>query len=157
MNSYKNLKCITLVLIVGLISYGCDNSTDSDSDILKITQVNIIDRDTNESIVHTHGSGDSMNWHGSLPHLHPDEELEVNIEFLDLDDEPVSLGGEYAVQARLTEDSDDDVVELNNHGDHINIEAIGEGEVKIIFSLWHDGHSEFGAPPIELEIEGDDH
>jgi hypothetical protein len=38
----------------------------------------------------------------------------------------------------------------------VDIEAIGEGEVQIIFSLRHGNHSEFDAPPIELEVEQHD-
>lgn len=119
----------------------------------EITRINLINRDSGDELAHTHGSGEEMSWHGSLPHLHPDDAIEVNVEFFDSEGEVIALGGEHTVQASLAEGAAEGVVELHNHGDHVDIKAIGEGEVEIIFSLWHDEHSDFDAPPVPLEVE----
>lgn len=120
-----------------------------------VARVELYDRDSGEQLAHTHGTGASMHWDGELPHLHSGEELEVNVVFKDSRGWIVPLGGEYTVQARLTGASPAGVVSLSNHGDHVDIDALAPGEVEIIFALWHDDHSEFDAPPIELEV--DDH
>lgn len=157
MKIVRFFKRIIPVLAIGLLLFSCsDNSTGPDTDPVEVTRVNLVDRDSGEEIAHTHGSGDSMHWHGSLPHLHPGEEIEVNVEFLDADGNVIALGGEYTVQAHLASGSDDGVVELSSHGDHVDVEAVGEGNVEIIFSLWHGDHSEFDAPAIGLEVEHHD-
>ena len=136
------------------IEVGDHHNNEPDPDAV-VSRVNLINRSTGDEIAHTHGSGDNMSWHGNFSHLHTGEELAVNVIFYDGENNPISLGGHYEVIASLAEGSSSGVVTLSNHGDHIDITAIGEGEVDIIFSLWHDGHSEFDAPPIELEV--DDH
>lgn len=159
MNFIKLFKNIVPLFIFAFLFYSCsDSSTSPDVEDLEITKVNLENRDSGEEFSHTHGSGSSMHWHGSLPHLHPGEGVEVNVNFVDGNDQPVSLGSEYTVQARLASGSDEGVIEINNHGDHVDIEAIGEGEVEVIFALWHDGHSEFDSPSITIEVEShDDH
>jgi hypothetical protein len=120
-----------------------------------VSRVELVNRSTGEEIAHTHGSGANMSWHGSFPHLHSGEEIAVNVIFYDMQNNPFVLTGDYEVQASLTENSPSGVVSLSNHTDHIDIEAISEGEVYIIFSLVHDGHTDFNAPSIKFEV--DDH
>lgn len=159
MNFMKRLKHIIPLFALAFLIYSCsDSSTGPDVDDLEVSEVSLADRDSGEEFAHTHGSGSGMNWHGSLPHLHPGEGIEVNAVFLDADGQPIPLGGEYTVQARLADGSDEGVIEISNHGDHVDIEAIGDGEVEVIFALWHDGHSDFDSPAIAIEVEShDDH
>lgn len=136
------------------IEVGDHHNNEPDPDAV-VSRVKLINRSTGEEIAHTHGSGENMHWHGSFSHLHTGEEIAVNVEFYDMNNTLIVLDGDYQVQASLTENSPSGVVSLSNHIDHIDIEAIGEGEVHIIFSLAHDGHIDFNAPPIEFEV--DDH
>lgn len=157
MKFIRLFKRIIPVLAVGLLVYSCsDSSTGPDTELVEVTRVNLVDRDSGTEFAHTHGTGSSMHWHGSLPHLHPGEEIEVNVEFIDANGDVIQLGGEYTVQAQLASGSDTGVIEMSNHGDHVDIEAIGDGEVEIIFSLWHGDHSEFEAPSVALEVEHHD-
>ncbi|MEX2528151.1 MAG: hypothetical protein WEA09_10985 [Gemmatimonadota bacterium] len=120
-----------------------------------ISRVEIINRDTGEEILHTDGTGDDMVWDGTFPHLHPGEEIEVNVVFKDSQGRVVELGGEFTVEANLTEDSAEGVIALASHGDHVDIEAEAVGEVKVIFSLMHGDHADFDAPPLDIEVDED--
>lgn len=119
-----------------------------------IVSIELVDRDSGEELLHTHGSGEGMHWHGHL-HLHPGDEIEVNVVFRDADGEEIDFfsGGDRTLGVRLAEGSPTNVLSFESHGDHAEIEAIGEGEAELIFSILHDGEVEFDTPAVEVEVE----
>jgi len=110
----------------------------------------------NTLLAWTHGTGSSIHWDGGLPHLHPGDEIAINAIFRDADGNTIPLGGEFTVNAVLAQGSPTGVVALSAHGDHVDIDALSEGVVQIIFQLYHGNHSDWNAPPIELEVEDHD-
>lgn len=139
----------TLVLVSA-----CDRSSPTDPEEHgEPESVELLDRATGERLAWTEGTGASIHWDGSIPHLDVGEERAVDVRFLDAEGREIPLDGEFSVDARLTEDSPDGVLSLASHGDHVDLEAEAAGEVRVIFSLMHGGHSDFDAPPLAIEVE----
>jgi hypothetical protein len=146
-----------LPLAAALLVAGCDGSS-TEAEHSEPARLDLVNRSSGELLAWTHGTGSSIHWDGGLPHIHAGDELALNTIFRDSDGNEIPLGGEYTVNAILTSGSPAGVVALDPHGDHVDIDALAEGEVQIIFQFWHGNHSEWDAPAIALEVEDhDDH
>lgn len=110
-------------------------------------------RDGSGHVSHTHGVGAEMYWHGDL-HLHPGDEVELEVTFLDAAGDTLSLldSGEITLSAALAPGMPSGVVEVESHGDHLEVVAIGEGEISVTLSLMHDGHADFTTPGLTVEV-----
>jgi hypothetical protein len=147
-----------------VVTTACERTgTEPDPHYDDVVRVNLIDRDTGEQLAHTHGDPPSS-WHpNELPHLHEGDEIEVNVEFIARGNVTVPLGGEWTVRAcpaanwhaNHCDGDSDGIVEVHNHGDHVDIEAVGHGESAIVFALWHGSHADWVSPAIGIEV--DDH
>src|SRR5690606_26576238 len=115
-------------------------------------------RDGSGHIVHTHGSGSAMHWHGNL-HLHPGDEVEIDVTFRNADGDTLRFfdGDEYTLGAALADGSDAGTITIEVHGDHLKITAEQEGTVELIVSVLHGDHSDFDSPPLEVEVEDHGH
>lgn len=38
------------------------------------------------------------------------------------------------------------------HGDHLDIDAEGVGETRIVLHLWHDDHADWSTPPLRVTV-----
>jgi hypothetical protein len=147
-------------LAVVAVTAACDRHPYDPDDHDIRASVELVDRATGARMAWTHGTGDGIHWDGALPHLHVGDELAVNVRFLRANGTEIPLGSEYTVRARLAEQADGRVgapgiVRLENHGDHVDITGLAEGETYIVFMLWHGSHADFTTPAIEVEV--DDH
>lgn len=157
------MKLNKLIMVLFLLSpaisliTGCDRSTDPHNDEHgEPVAAEVYNRATNELLAYTHGTGAGMHWDGSLPHLHIGEELELEIRFLDEDNHTIPLGDEFEVRARLAEGAPENIIEIENHIDHIDIEGVSLGETSIVFELWHGNHVDWETPAISVEVEEHD-
>jgi hypothetical protein len=105
-------------------------------------------RGTDERLAYVHGD----HWHGSIT-IPVGQEAEVDVRFLDEDGNVIPLGGEYTVRAEIAEAQPTDVVSVENHGDHLDIEALAAGETRIVLHLWHDGHADWTTPGLRVVVE----
>lgn len=148
---------LALVPVIALA--GCSRSPTDPPDHAIVVGAELIDRATGTRLAWTHGTGAAMHWDGGLPHLHEGEELAINVNFVRADGSAIQLGGDFTVRARLAEGNEgngvEGIVAIHNHGDHVDLEAIAEGETEIVFMLWHGNHADFTTPAIEVEV--DDH
>jgi hypothetical protein len=155
----RRLVLVAAVPLVTLLA-ACDRHPQDPDDHAIPASVELVDRATGARMAWTHGSGAAIHWDGELPHLHVGNELAVNVRFLRANGTEIPLGTEYTVRARLAEQADGRVgapgiVRLENHGDHVDITGLAEGETYIVFMLWHGSHADFTTPAIEVEV--DDH
>lgn len=142
------------------LAAACDRHPNEPDDHAQPASVELIDRDSGTRLAWTHGTGASIHWDGGLPHLHEGEAMAVNVRFLRANGSEIQLGGEYTVRARLAQQGEGAVgvpgiVDIENHGDHVDITGLAHGETHLVFMLWHGGHADFVTPAIAVEV--DDH
>jgi len=145
------------LLTAGLAA--CDSSpTQPAEEEAEPVAAQVFNRATGELLAYTHGTGAGIHWDGGIPHLDIGEEIALNVVFLDEDGNAIPLGGEFEVRARYAPGAAEDVIVFSNHGDHIDVEAVGAGETRIVLMFFHDGHSDWDSPPlsIHVEVEGGD-
>lgn len=104
-------------------------------------------RGTQERLAYVHGD----HWDGRLD-LEVGEEIEVDVRFLDEDDEVIPLGGEYSVQAELAPGAAQGIISVSAHGDHLDIDGEAPGETHILLHFWHDGHADWTTPPLRVTV-----
>lgn len=77
-------------------------------------------------------------WHGGIPDIPLDSFVPVAITIEDTDERVVPLGDEhrFRVDARLTDDSDEEAVRIESQGDHVEFHGETEGEAEIIFEIY---------------------
>lgn len=109
----------------------------------------IYDRDAGVELADTHGD----HWHGGLQ-LETGQEIEIDVVFLDADGDEVALDGDHTLGVRLGDGAAEDVIAFDVHGDHVDIDAEGEGETALVFEFLHDGHVEYETPPLTVEVQG---
>ncbi|MBA4160207.1 MAG: hypothetical protein H0X65_22515 [Gemmatimonadetes bacterium] len=152
----KRLALLAVVPLVILIA-GCGRHPNSPADHATPASVELLNRSTGDRLAWTDGTGAGKNWDGGLPHISVGDELAVNVRFLRANGTEIPLGGQYTVRARLAEQAEGGagtpgIVQLENHGDHVDITGLADGETRIVFMLWHGSHADFTAPPIEVEV-----
>ncbi len=104
-------------------------------------------RGTDERLAYVHGD----HWHGRIE-LEVGQEIEVDVRFLDEDDQVIALGGEYTVRAEIAEGHPDGIIEVEGHGDHLDIEALAAGETRIVLHFWHDDHADWSTPGLRVVV-----
>jgi len=118
-------------------------------------------RGTDQRLAYVHGD----HWHGRIE-LEEGEEVEVDVRFLDDHGHVISLGGEFTVGASIAPGHPTGIVDVEAHGDHLDIDGLSVGETRILIHFLHDGHVEWTAPALrvvvhehshEHEGEGEDH
>lgn len=144
-----------LVAVTLLVTACTDDATGPEGDV-QVSVLELLDRSSGSQVAETHGTGSGAHWHGAV-HLHPGETVALNARFVDETGAAVPLGGEYTVDARLASGSSTGVVTLSPHGDHVDIVAVGEGEVQVIFSLRRGSTTVWEAPPLSVEVEEHGH
>jgi hypothetical protein len=143
-----------LALLAALtLAAGCDRGLTEPSDAPMPVELELVDRTNGDLLSYVHGSGSAAHWHGSLPVLRPGEELGVNAVFMDVDGLPIPLTGEHSVGAGLAAGSPAGVVSVSPHGDHVDILALDEGSVQIVFHFQRGGEPAWSTPPLSLTVD----
>lgn len=145
------LKAVALIAVVTLAACGDRSPTEVDHGEAVAAEVR--DRDSGERLAWTHGEGSSIHWEGSLPQLAVGEGIEVDVVFLDENGTQIPLGGEFEARAEVASGAPSGVIQIEAHGDHVDIEALEVGETEIVFHLWHGGHADWSTPAIALHVE----
>jgi hypothetical protein len=104
-------------------------------------------RGTTERVAYVHGD----HWHGRV-RLEAGEEIALDVRFLDEHDHAIPLGGEYTVQVEIAQGHPHDVVHAHGHGDHVDIDAEGIGETRVVLHFAHNGNVEWSTPPLRVEV-----
>lgn len=128
---------------------GCsDSPTDPGDPEVEPVGAEVFERGTENRLAYVHGD----HWDGGID-LVVGQEIEVDVRFLDEDDQVISLGGEYTVEAEFAPGEPTDIAQVQAHGDHLDIEADGAGETHLILHFWHDGHADWSTPPLRVTVD----
>ncbi|MFP4597020.1 MAG: hypothetical protein ACLFVJ_02135 [Persicimonas sp.] len=144
-----------LVLSVTLVSFACGDDTGGDqnnhTDEVHVHDLELVDRSDGSKVAYSHGD----HWHGDPLELDRHEEMELGFRFLDEDGETIALdlGGEYTVE--IHEHGGADILDIAEHGDHVNIEPTDDGETELHISLFHGSELVYEAPEIDVHVNHD--
>ena len=142
-----------------------DDDHDHDDEELEdagLSEFELIDRETDEMTAFVHGD----HWDYGLPPVPLDGQISIGAYIEDDEGEEIELGDEYELRAEVMEGAQEGIVDFEFHGDHVDILGEEEGITEIVFQLWHDDHSDYDTPPIDVEVaedpdevddQGDDH
>lgn len=160
------VRLATLLFLASILTLSaCDsgNPDDHDEHFGQIEVVEVRELESGDLLaMYDRSLGNSFDSH---IHLHPGDALEVSLEFFDEEGHEAHLGPgeEFSLGIRLAEENRDGVegiegiVAFDTHGDHADIEAIGEGTTWLVFQLMHGSHSDGDAPALEFEVVDHDH
>ncbi len=138
-----------------ILHFWHDNHADWSTPPLRVTVgaggpagAEVYERGTDNRLAYVHGD----HWHGGVD-LILGQEIEVDVRFLDANDEVIPLGGEYTVEAEIAPGEATGLIHLHAHGDHLDIDAEGVGETRIVLHLWHDDHADWSTPPLRVTVD----
>ncbi|MFP8956103.1 metal ABC transporter substrate-binding protein [Natrialbaceae archaeon A-CW3] len=120
----------------------------------QIEGFDIIDPRTGETVAYWHVD----HWDGGLPNI----PLEGSVRFeavVEVDGgHVVPLGSDEAVQldARLGDGAPDEMIEIESHGDAVEIHGIGEGRTLVVFELRHEGDVVWDSSEDTLSVDVSD-
>jgi hypothetical protein len=155
----RSLRTVLFLPLLGVFA-ACDNPVRDDDDHRDVARLELYaDAGLTQRLAYTHGQGLNMHWDGSLPHLDEGEEMALYARFLTPGGHTIPLTGEFTVHAELANQQQDGVegvpgiIAIENHGDHVDLEGLAEGETHIVFLLWHGGHADWRSPAILVGVE----
>lgn len=136
-----------------------EDHDDDDHGHVEVEELEIVDGD-GEEVAYIHDD----HWHGELQ-VPIDETVEYGAVFVDEEGEEIPLGEdeEYELNAEVAEGAQEGIVEIEPHGNHVDVTGEEEGLTEVVFQLWHDDHADYESPPIDAEVaeefddEDDDH
>jgi len=114
-----------------------DYDYDFDPDTLEIGEFDVLDGRTGEMTAYWHND----HWHESLPDIPVGESVPIEGVFADTEGRVLPLGEDEQFQfdARLDEGAPEDVVEIESHGDHVELHGLEANRTLLVFELRHDG------------------
>lgn len=127
-----------------------DDHHDDDHHHGDVQDIVLIDRSVDETVADAHHD----HWHGSLPEIPHGEHVSLGAVFSDDEGNEIPIGDDedYWFDARLGDDTADDVVDTESHGDHVHLHGESVGTATVVFQLRSDDHVEWEAPTIDAEV-----
>ena len=145
--SYSARLAFFLAIPLLLLSACSDSPTEPDPSEPEPVAAEVYERGTDNRLAYVHGD----HWHGGID-LILGQEVEVDVRFLDENDDVIPLGGEYTVQAEIAPGEPTDVIHVHGHGDHLDIEGEAVGETRILIHFWHDDHADWTTPGLRVTV-----
>ncbi|MDQ2050347.1 hypothetical protein RBH26_07595 [Natronolimnohabitans sp. A-GB9] len=109
----------------------------------------LIDADTDDVVADVHDD----HWHGELPELYGGEPVELDVSAEDADGNEIDIGDEYELDVALADESDEELVSINERGDSVLLSGAGDGHADLVFQLHHDDHLEYETPAITAQVD----
>ncbi|OVE84514.1 metal ABC transporter substrate-binding protein [Natronolimnobius baerhuensis] len=108
-----------------------------DPDSMTVGGFEVYNRQSGEEIAYWH----TDHWHGGLPEVPVEGYAAVEGVFEDDEGRVLPLGDDspFEFDARVLEGADDDVLEIESQGDHIEFHGLEAGRTRIAFELVADG------------------
>ena len=138
---YENVRVVDAMqgLEPYLISFDSDALPEPDRgreyppENLRLGEWDIIDLRGDQQLGYWHNG----HWHGGIPDVELDSSVPVGIVLQDNDDYVVPLGEneEYQLDARIA-DGEDEIVEVESHGDHVEFHGRELGSTAAVFEIW---------------------
>jgi ABC-type Zn uptake system ZnuABC Zn-binding protein ZnuA len=139
------------------INVGQNHEEDHDHEH-EIGAFELIDnKNPQNTFAYVHGE----HWHGALPIIPIDGHISLSAFIMSIDGQEVFLDPEGEINGltvSFANEANQDVVELFNHGDHVDIYGLANGHTYLVFNWTHDGEIRYTTPAIRLNIgEHDTH
>ena len=114
-----------------------DPDYEFDPDDFAVGEFEIIDARTGDVTAWWHDD----HWHGGVPDVPLDDELSVALYAEDSRGRVLPLGADDVFQfdARIPDGAPDDVVEIESHGDRVELRGQRDAQTLLVFELKHDG------------------
>ena len=112
----------------------------------------ILNRRDDEAVVASFNSGQ---WQGALPPVSEGQSLSLGATITGEDGMAVELdsnGSENGFSVSLAEGAQEDVVELDQHGDHVHVIGVSEGNTQVVFNWTQGGEVRYSTSPIDVEV-----
>ncbi len=107
--------------------------------------------DLNEVLAYVHID----HWHGSLPTIPVSDVLNLSAEIVSSDGQERPLDATDAndtLGVSIRENMPEDIVSVENHGDHVSIIAKSTGITQLEFHWIHDEKIRYTTPPINIQV-----
>lgn len=155
--AFRLRRATPLIALAALLG-ACDNPLRDHDDHLEARGVVITDL-AGAVIAETHGN----HWdftHGSDLHLHPGEEKDVRIWFVDPAGNRFQVGQQHGYEL-VVQVAQPAIARYGGHGDHGHFEGVSVGETTAVIHLWHgqhpSGHPDYSTPALAIEVASHGH
>lgn len=129
----------------------------------EIGEFKILDRGADRAVV---AEVHDDHWDGKLPEVPVGDRISLGAIIVSADGRDRDLSdpevNDFGVE--LAEDAATGIVEFVDHGDHVHIRGLAEGETEVVFTWTHRGELRYTTPPIAVTVgdghghsHGDDH
>lgn len=144
---------LILLMPALLLLSACDRDDHDDHEhFISVDRVEILDRDTGDLYAFWQ-SGMSTFDTDSMPIVRVNDEIALDVAFLDHQGNEPDLGGEYSLNAWINTDAPADVIELSVREDHVVLFGAGVGTTEVVFDLAHGNHSDFTSVPMQVNVD----
>ncbi|WP_394742582.1 hypothetical protein [Natronococcus roseus] len=126
-----------------------DDDHDDDDHHMEVEEFELLDHESGEQLAYVHDD----HWdHGPL-YVPLEDAVAVEAHVEDADGEEIAFGEdeEYQLEAEIVEGAEENV-EIESHGDHVELTGEEEGITELVFQIWHDDHSDWDSPELEVEV-----
>ncbi|TYT60610.1 metal ABC transporter solute-binding protein, Zn/Mn family [Natrialba swarupiae] len=108
-----------------------------DPDAVDVAGFDVYDGQSGEEVAYWHGD----HWHGELPEVPLEGSATVEGVFEDDEGRVLPLGDDeqFQIDARIIDGANEDVLEIESHGDHVEFHALDVGRTRVVFELVADG------------------
>ncbi|MEX2570197.1 MAG: hypothetical protein WD737_02760 [Gemmatimonadota bacterium] len=142
--------------VVLLTIGGCSSPVEHDEDHFDAVGVEVTTEDGD--LLASYSGGTWSFTSGDALHLHPGDDLDVRIRFVQGDGDRVELPTSGAELTLEVEVLDPAVAQFAAHDDHGHFEALTAGETNAIIRAMHGGHADFETNPgLPVEVVDDAH
>jgi zinc transport system substrate-binding protein len=106
---------------------------------VEVAEFELYDRRTGEEVAYWHGS----HWHGGVPDVEVDQYVAIDGHFEDEGGRVLPLGenAPFELDARVADGVDEDAIEIEPQGDHVEFHGVEEGRTMVVFELVADGET----------------
>ncbi|OIB57896.1 hypothetical protein [Natrialba sp. SSL1] len=133
-----------------------DSDHDDDHGHIDIETFELVDRDTDDVSAYVHDD----HWDDGPLLVPVDGFVSVSAYVEDGHGDELALGDdeEYTLNARFA-DGAQEIVDIETHGDHLDISGEETGFTDLVFQIWHGDHADWESPALEVEVveDIDDH
>ena len=156
----SNLRVLDLSQNIHNIPLGDHHDHDHDHDHdeeAEIDTFEILNRRDNQSVTaYVHGN----HWHGSLPAVEVGSSLSLGANIVSIDGRQRELDSDGSHNGLTVEiyGTDEGIIEVAQHGDHVHIIGVSEGVAQVVFNWTHSGEVRYTTPPMNVTVgESDDY
>ena len=114
-----------------------DHEYDFDPETVEIAEFDVLDGRTGEMTAYWHVD----HWHESVPDVPVGDSVPIDAVFADPEGRILPLGEDeqFQLDARLADGAPEGIVEIESHGDHLELHGLDDGRTLLVFELEHDG------------------